>query len=78
MEHEPSCPFSQLWNGGEFEATCTCGEIRRIAQLEADKRELWEALKKARGIADPAHAFTIRHITLPMIDAVLAKHKEAK
>ena len=50
----------------------------KIKQLEADKRELWEALKKARGIADPAHAFTTRHITLPMIDAVLAKHKEAK
>ena len=25
MEHELSCPRSQFWDAGEFEAPCTCG-----------------------------------------------------
>ena len=72
MEHEPSCPFSQLWNGGEFEATCTCGEIRRIAQLEADKRELWIALDRAVTALVDNCSWEINYFS-----AVLAKHKEA-
>lgn len=24
-EHETSCPRSQFWDAGEFEASCTCG-----------------------------------------------------
>lgn len=64
MDHKPSCPRSQFWDAGEYEAPCTCDCLdpdsddreRRLTELMRQMYEAVDAMNRALARNDSLEA----------------------